>query len=58
LQGAVVRALYLRAGAALTLCGLVANGETTILDAWQIARGYEGFVEKLKGLGANINWQS
>lgn len=54
LTGAVVRALDLRAGAALTLCGLVADGETTITDAWQIGRGYMDFVKKLRGLGAAV----
>ncbi|MBZ9937876.1 UDP-N-acetylglucosamine 1-carboxyvinyltransferase [Mesorhizobium sp. BR1-1-16] len=53
LVGAEVRALDLRAGAALTLCGLVADGETTITEAWQIERGYNNFVEKLNALGGN-----
>ncbi len=50
LHGASVRALDLRAGAALALCGLVAEGETVISDAWQINRGYEAFVNKLHAL--------
>lgn len=54
LIGAHVRATDLRAGAALALCGLVASGETRIADAWQIERGYAGFVAKLKSLGANV----
>lgn len=54
LQGAEVKALDLRAGAALALCGLAAEGETIIHDAWQIGRGYVNFAEKLKSLGANI----
>lgn len=54
LHGADVRALDLRAGAALALCGLAAEGETTIDDAWQIDRGYVNFVEKLRSLGANV----
>lgn len=54
LHGAEVRALDLRAGAALVLCGLAAEGETRILDAWQIGRGYVGFVKKLKDLGAHV----
>lgn len=58
LQGAAVRALDLRAGAALALCGLIAEGETTITDAWQIGRGYVDFVEKLQGLGADAKWIS
>ncbi len=54
LHGAEVKALDLRAGAALTLCGLIAEGETLITDAWQISRGYVDFAEKLKDLGANV----
>lgn len=54
LHGAEVRALDLRAGAALALCGLAAEGETTITDAWQISRGYVNFAEKLQSLGANV----
>jgi UDP-N-acetylglucosamine 1-carboxyvinyltransferase len=57
LRGAEVRALDLRAGAALTLCALAADGETTITDAWQIRRGYVGFAEKLRALGAHAEWQ-
>lgn len=56
LQGAHVRALDLRAGAALTLCGLAAEGETVITDAWQISRGYVDFATKLNSLGANVRW--
>ena len=56
LNGATVRALDLRAGAALTLCGLIAEGETVITDAWQIRRGYVDFVEKLTTLGATATW--
>jgi UDP-N-acetylglucosamine 1-carboxyvinyltransferase len=46
LHGANVKALDLRAGAALFLAGLTAIGETIIEDAWQIERGYENFIEK------------
>ncbi|MEH3106965.1 MAG: UDP-N-acetylglucosamine 1-carboxyvinyltransferase [Sphingomonas fennica] len=53
LQGAGVRALDLRAGAALALLGLVAEGTTRIADAWQIERGYDKFLQKLTALGAN-----
>lgn len=56
LNGATVRALDLRAGAALALCGLIAEGETVITDAWQISRGYVGFAEKLRNLGASVEW--
>lgn len=54
LTGAKVKALDLRAGIALALCGLVADGETIIEDAWQIDRGYDGFVEKLERLTGAI----
>ena len=57
LRGAEVRALDLRAGAALALCGLFAEGETTIQDAWQIERGYERFPQKLQELGATVTWE-
>lgn len=57
LKGAMVRALDLRAGIALTLAGLIAEGDTVIEDAWQIARGYDRFVEKCNSLGANVAWQ-
>ncbi|HEL3748098.1 UDP-N-acetylglucosamine 1-carboxyvinyltransferase [Stenotrophomonas maltophilia] len=56
LHGAVVRALDLRAGAALTLCGLTAEGETIVTDAWQISRGYVDFAEKLRAMGADVRW--
>lgn len=52
LQGAEVTALDLRAGIALTLCGMAAEGETIINDAWQIGRGYVDLIPKLKALGA------
>ncbi len=55
-HGARVNALDLRAGAALALCGLVAQGETVIENAWQISRGYVEFVEKLNSLGAKVEW--
>ena len=44
----------LRAGAALVLAGLNADGFTIINDIKYIQRGYEDFVEKLRNLGANI----
>jgi len=53
LQGATVKALDLRAGMALLLAGLVADGETLIEDAWQIERGYEYLKEKLSDLTPN-----
>ncbi|WP_404398439.1 UDP-N-acetylglucosamine 1-carboxyvinyltransferase [Idiomarina loihiensis] len=57
LIGTKVKALDLRAGAALALCGLIASGETIIEDAWQISRGYVDFTEKLKLLGVSSEWQ-
>lgn len=54
LAGAPVQACDLRAGAALIIAGLVAQGETTISDIYHIERGYEHMDEKLKQLGANI----
>jgi UDP-N-acetylglucosamine 1-carboxyvinyltransferase len=55
LRGAQVRALDLRAGAALALLGLVAGGSTQISDAWQIERGYDKFLAKMKGLNASCS---
>ena len=54
LSGAPVRAPDIRAGAALVLAGLRADGETIVRDAHHIDRGYEHFVEKLQALGADI----
>ena len=54
LTGGEVRALDLRAGAALAMCGLIASGETIISDAWQIERGYNNFVSKLTAIGGNV----
>ena len=54
LYGAEVRATDLRAGAAMVLAGLTASGTTSITDIHHIERGYEDFVQKLKGLGADI----
>ena len=54
LTGNRVNALDLRAGIALLLAGMTAEGETTIENAWQIYRGYENLAEKLKGLNVTI----
>ncbi|HWD25461.1 MAG TPA: UDP-N-acetylglucosamine 1-carboxyvinyltransferase [Acidimicrobiales bacterium] len=54
LSGARVRAPDIRAGAALVLAGLVADGETEIAGIEHIDRGYERFEEKLAGIGAQI----
>jgi UDP-N-acetylglucosamine 1-carboxyvinyltransferase len=53
-SGARVTALDLRAGAAMVLAGLAAEGTTTIGFANRIERGYEKIVEKLRGIGAEI----
>ena len=54
LSGAPVRAHDIRAGAALVLAGLAAEGETEIAGAAHIDRGYEDLAGKLAGLGATI----
>lgn len=54
LQGAEVQATDLRAGAALVLAGLVAEGHTRITRLHHIDRGYVNFAEKLAQLGADI----
>jgi len=54
LKGAQVVATDLRAGAAVVLTGLVAEGTTEVSQIYHIDRGYENFVDKLRALGANI----
>ena len=54
LSGAPVRAHDIRAGAALVVAGLRADGETTVVDPFHIDRGYEDFVGKLRALGADV----
>ena len=54
LTGCDVRATDLRAGGAMILAGLVAEGTTRIGDLHHIDRGYENIVAKLKNLGADI----
>ena len=54
LEGAVVMATDLRAGAGLVLAGLIARGKTEIRRVYHLDRGYEAIDEKLKGLGADI----
>ena len=54
LSGTTVQASDLRASAGLVLAGLVASGETIIDRVYHIDRGYEGIVEKLRGVGADI----
>ncbi|MBM7095563.1 UDP-N-acetylglucosamine 1-carboxyvinyltransferase [Bacillus sp. H-16] len=54
LEGARVRASDLRAGAALVIAGLMANGVTEITGVEHIDRGYSNLEEKLKNLGATV----
>jgi UDP-N-acetylglucosamine 1-carboxyvinyltransferase len=54
LKGAVVKASDLRAGAALVLAGLIAEGVTEIENVYHIDRGYDGIEAKFTGLGAVI----
>lgn len=54
LKGEDVVATDLRAGAALVIAGLIAEGTTTIEEVEHILRGYEGIIEKLTSVGADI----
>ena len=54
LTGAPVHACDLRAGAAMVIAGLAAQGTTEIDGVYHIERGYETLVEKLSGVGAKI----
>jgi UDP-N-acetylglucosamine 1-carboxyvinyltransferase len=54
LRGIEVPSLDLRAGAALIIAGLIAQGVTTINNVYQIDRGYEKIEERLQKLGADI----
>ena len=54
LHGCVVKACDLRAGAAMVIAGLCADGTTTVEDVHFIERGYECMIEKLRALGADI----
>ena len=63
LKGEEVIATDLRAGAALVIAGLIAEGKTTINKVEHILRGYEGIIEKLSNVGADIKieektWQT
>lgn len=58
LQGAPVSSTDLRAGAALVLAGIVADGTTIVHDIQHIDRGYENYCEKLKSLGAIVDRQA
>ena len=54
LHGAKVEAVDLRAGVAMIIAGLIAEGETTITNINYIERGYDDVVGKLRALGADI----
>ena len=54
LSGAPVVAHDIRAGAALVLAGLAAQGTTTVAESHHIDRGYPNFVEMLSGLGVDV----
>ena len=54
LSGARVKAHDLRAGVALCLAGLVADGETIVEEAHHVDRGYDDFAGKLRSLGGDI----
>ncbi|MFQ5794564.1 MAG: UDP-N-acetylglucosamine 1-carboxyvinyltransferase [Candidatus Bipolaricaulia bacterium] len=54
LQGAIVEAPDIRAGAALALAGLAASGTTRVKDNGHIDRGYHAFIDNLRHLGADI----
>ena len=54
LSAAPVRALDIRAGAAMVIAGLAANGLTGIEDMYHVDRGYEDFEAKLAALGAAV----
>ena len=55
LSGCEVDGCDIRAGAALVLAGLRADGETVVTEAHHIDRGYDGFVPKLAALGARVH---
>ena len=55
LSGAPVRALDVRAGAALVLAGLAAEGETVVFDPHHVDRGYPDLAATLRALGANVD---
>jgi UDP-N-acetylglucosamine 1-carboxyvinyltransferase len=55
LSGAPVEAADIRAGAGLVLAGLVADGITTVYEPHHVDRGYEGFIDDLVRLGADVS---
>ena len=58
LSGCPVDACDIRAGAALVLAGLIADGSTIVTDAQHIDRGYSGFDQRLRDLGADVTRRS
>jgi UDP-N-acetylglucosamine 1-carboxyvinyltransferase len=54
LHGATLTGLDVRAGAAGTLAGLVADGETIVRDVHHVDRGYSDFIPRLQALGADV----
>jgi len=54
LSGAYVETSDLRAGSALVIAGLAAEGATVVANIYHIDRGYENFEQKLRGIGAQI----
>ena len=57
LSGAQVKAPDIRAGAALVLAGLAADGETVVSGVEHIERGYDDLVGTLSSLGAEVSWR-
>ena len=57
LYSAPVHSRDLRAGAAMIIAGLVAEGETSVYNIYHILRGYENIIEKFKNLGADIRFE-
>ena len=55
LSGAPVRAPDIRAGAALVVAGLAAEGETLVANAHHVERGYQDLVGNLSRLGADVS---
>ena len=55
LSGAPVRAPDIRAGAALVVAGLAADGETVVSGVHHVDRGYDDLVGRLRSLGADIS---
>jgi UDP-N-acetylglucosamine 1-carboxyvinyltransferase len=57
LSGAPIRAHDIRAGAALVLAGLAADGSTVVHDAHHVERGYADLVASLQSVGADVSWE-